>query len=80
MSSGVLTLMTWRDRAACLDTDPSLFFVGFTYEGGRGRSVDSLKAPAMAICGRCQVQVECLSYVMSTGSANDFGIWGGMTT
>jgi len=65
-------LMTWRDRAACLDEDPELFFpVGNT-------------APAFlqieearAVCRRCEVIDTCLSWAVET--RQDAGVWGGQS-
>ncbi len=62
----------WRNRAACLDEDPDLFFpVGTT-----GPAVAQAEA-AKAICRRCPVREECLDFAMTTGQA--FGVWGGLT-
>jgi WhiB family redox-sensing transcriptional regulator len=58
-------------RGACQGEDPELFFpVSVT-----GPFRDQVTA-AKAVCGRCLVQVACLSYALR--SAQD-GIWGGTT-
>lgn len=63
---------SWRDRAACLDEDPELFFpIGTT--GPALEQIDRAKA----VCGRCEVRGECLEWAMDT--RQDAGVWGGMT-
>lgn len=60
----------WRDRAACRDTSPELFFpVGTT-----GVAVDQIDA-AKAICGQCPVTDHCLEFALATNQ--DSGVWGG---
>jgi len=65
-------LMTWRDRAACLDEDPELFF-----PVGNGdpalRQIDKAKA----VCRRCEVVDACLGWAMDSGQ--DAGVWGGLS-
>ncbi len=62
---------TWRDRAACLDADPDLFFpVGTT--GPALRQV----AEAKAICQACPVREPCLAWALGQGI---LGVWGGTT-
>lgn len=64
--------MDWRDRAACRDEDPELFFpVGTT-----GPAL-AQEAQAKAVCHRCTVASDCLSWALSTGQ--DAGVWGGMS-
>jgi WhiB family redox-sensing transcriptional regulator len=63
---------TWRNSAACRDTDPDLFFpVGQT-----GPAIDHI-ASARAVCQQCAVKPECLEYALMTNQ--DAGIWGGTT-
>ena len=65
-------LMTWRDRAACLDEDPELFFpVGNT--GPALRQIDRAKA----VCRRCEAVDACLGWAMDSGQ--DAGVWGGLS-
>lgn len=60
---------SWRDKAACRDTDPDLFFpVGWT-----GPAEGQIQA-AKAICVECTVREPCLDYAVTT---NQEGIWGG---
>jgi len=64
--------MTWRDRAACLDEDPELFFpVGNT--GPALRQIEKAKV----VCGRCEVIETCLSWALESGK--DDGVWGGLS-
>lgn len=64
--------LNWRDRAACLDEDPELFFpIG-------------AKEPAMLqieeakhVCARCEVRADCLLWALTIGE--DHGVWGGLS-
>jgi len=58
--------MTWREKAACLDSDPDIFFVD------RGHPITK----ARRICRDCPVQQECLDYAVTTDQ--NFGVWGGL--
>jgi WhiB family redox-sensing transcriptional regulator len=62
----------WMSRGACRGEDPELFFPLTTT--GPALAQASL---AKAVCGRCPVQPNCLSYALITGQ--DDGIWGGTT-
>ena len=64
--------MDWRHRAACRDEDPELFFPAGT-SGPALLQVEQAKA----VCRRCPVIGECLSWALATGQ--DHGIWGGAT-
>ena len=71
-----LTLITsgrdWRSRAACLGTDPELFFpVAET-----GPLYDAQVAAAKHVCARCPVATECLAEAMAR---IPYGIAGGLT-
>ena len=64
--------MDWRDRAACRDEDPELFFpIGNT--GPALVQIDEAKA----VCRRCEVQAPCLAFALETGQ--DAGVWGGLS-
>jgi WhiB family redox-sensing transcriptional regulator len=64
--------MTWRDRAACLDEDGELFFsVGKT-----GPALLQIEK-AKAVCRRCEVINNCLSWAMESGQ--DAGVWGALS-
>ncbi len=66
----MLTVMDWRDLAACRDSEPNLFFpVGTT-----GPALDLIDE-AKVICGECTVREECLMYALETNQ--EAGVWGG---
>jgi WhiB family redox-sensing transcriptional regulator len=58
---------SWLNHAACAGTDTTGFFPD------RGQQ-DVIKQ-AKAICARCPVRAECLTYAMQNGEK--YGIWGG---
>jgi WhiB family redox-sensing transcriptional regulator len=62
----------WTERAACRDAgvDPELFFP-LSDTGPALRQV----AAAKAVCARCPVTTECLTWALRAGEAA--GIWGG---
>ncbi|MFI7708054.1 WhiB family transcriptional regulator [Nonomuraea sp. NPDC049480] len=62
----------WAARAACQDTDPSLFFP-ITWDGHPGHPEER----ARRICHACPVQAACLDWALSTGEPD--GVWGGTT-
>jgi WhiB family redox-sensing transcriptional regulator len=63
----------WRDKAACNDADPELFFpIGNTSK----RALEQTEE-AKRICQGCQVSSQCLRWALETGQ--DHGIWGGLT-
>lgn len=64
--------MDWRHRAACRDEDPELFFP----IGTSGPALLQVEQ-AKAVCRRCPVTAECLSWALETGQ--DAGVWGGMS-
>ncbi len=64
--------MDWRHRAACLDEDPELFHP----IGNSGPALAQIEA-AKAVCKRCDVQDDCLSWALSSGT--DSGVWGGLS-
>lgn len=59
-------------RAACRNVDPELFFA----VGTSGPALLQI-AEAKAICRRCPVVTECLTWALETGQ--DSGVWGGMS-
>lgn len=62
---------SWMTHGACLGTDPELFFpVAVTV------AATEQVSSAKAVCGRCQVRENCLSYALR---AMPHGIWGGTT-
>lgn len=61
----------WRDKAACREEDPELFFpIGTT--GHAVLQIDEAKA----VCQRCEVTETCLRWALDTGQ--DAGVWGGL--
>jgi WhiB family redox-sensing transcriptional regulator len=64
--------MTWRDRAACLGVDPELFFP----IGNTGPALIQTEE-AKAVCRRCEVTEDCLSWAIESGQ--DTGVWGGLS-
>ena len=62
----------WRQRAACRDTDPDLFFpIGTT-----GPALDQIEA-AKAVCRGCDAQAQCLEFALATNQ--EAGVWGAMS-
>jgi WhiB family redox-sensing transcriptional regulator len=64
--------MTWRDRAACLDEDPELFFP----IGNTGPALLQIEE-AKAVCRRCEVIETCLKLAIDSGQ--DAGVFGGLS-
>ncbi len=64
--------LSWMSRGACRHADPELFFPIATATGPAARQVEAAKA----VCGRCVVRANCLSYALE---AMPEGIWGGTT-
>ncbi|MFF9271103.1 WhiB family transcriptional regulator [Streptomyces rochei] len=62
----------WRDSSACLDHDPELFFPNGTEGGWKTTTHD-----AKAICARCPVASDCLTFALNEGI--QYGIYGGLT-
>ncbi len=70
-----MTETDWRDRAACTDVDPALFFPS---PMGYRRAV--ILAPARAICRACPVQEQCLDDVLRLpATADSTGVVAGLT-
>ncbi|MGK5497294.1 WhiB family transcriptional regulator [Streptomyces sp. URMC 125] len=62
----------WRQRAACKNEEPELFFpVGTT-----GPALLEIEE-AKSVCRRCPVMETCLAWALETGQ--DFGVWGGLS-
>ncbi len=61
----------WMSHGACRREDPELFFP-ITTTGPALQQVRSAKA----VCGRCPVRANCLSYALQT---RQDGVWGGTT-
>ena len=65
-------MMNWRNRAACLDENPELFFP----IGNTGPALLQIEE-AKAVCRRCEVVETCLEWAMESGLTA--GVWGGMS-
>ena len=65
-----LTVIPWREAAACLDAPPDV-----TFFPDKQDFETVLKAKA--ICATCPVADECLSWAIETNQSE--GIWGGHT-
>lgn len=65
-------MMTWRNRAACLDENPELFFP----IGNTGPALVHIEE-AKAVCHSCKVAETCLEWAMESGQ--DSGVWGGLS-
>jgi WhiB family redox-sensing transcriptional regulator len=61
---------SWASQAACLHSDPDLFFP-IAPLGPALRQI----AQAKAICARCPVRSECLQFALTTHQVH--GVWGG---
>jgi WhiB family redox-sensing transcriptional regulator len=66
----------WRQRAACNGLDPDMFFVSEDVENRQERR--DREAAAKAVCARCTVVEDCLSYALAAGER--YGIWGGLNS
>lgn len=57
--------LSWKDQAACLGTNPDLFFPPKWDHG----------TDAKRVCAGCPVSDDCLEYALAEHI--DYGIWGG---
>jgi len=64
--------MSWRNRAACLDEDPELFFP----IGNTGPALLQIQE-AKEVCRRCEVVESCLQLAIDSGK--DTGVFGGLS-
>jgi WhiB family transcriptional regulator, redox-sensing transcriptional regulator len=64
--------MEWRERAACLDVDPELFFPISDSGPSRYRTQQ-----ALAVCAGCPVRAECLDWSLEQNIMH--GVWGGLS-
>jgi len=62
----------WRQRAACRQMGPGLFFP----VGERDEAAVAQTAMAKQVCGRCSVRLHCLTYALVANPEE--GIWGGL--
>jgi WhiB family redox-sensing transcriptional regulator len=64
----------WRTDAACKGIDPELFFSSEDLPNKQDRL--EREGAAKAVCARCVVRAECLTYAIAAGER--YGIWGGL--
>lgn len=64
----------WRTDAECRGIDPELFFSSDEIVNRQERL--EREAEAKAVCLRCVVRTDCLSYALDAGER--YGIWGGL--
>jgi WhiB family redox-sensing transcriptional regulator len=64
---------TWRQRAACRNENPDLFFGP---EGETRPQRDIRERKAKAVCAPCPVRSDCLSLALRHGAKH--GTWGGL--
>lgn len=62
----------WRERGACRDVDPELFF-----PIGTGWRVQEQVEAAKEVCRGCSVVDTCLAFAVDTGQRD--GVWGGLS-
>ncbi|MDD7968445.1 WhiB family transcriptional regulator [Actinomycetospora lemnae] len=67
-----MTDTTWRQRAACRDADPELFFPS----AEDGPIHDAQVATAKAVCSRCPVRRPCLTEALER---MPYGVAGGVS-
>jgi WhiB family redox-sensing transcriptional regulator len=72
LSFSIGSLPAWRNKAACLDADPELFFPS----GSTGAALMQIEQ-AKAVCKQCPVMRECRQWALETGQQD--GVWGGMS-
>ena len=66
-------MTTWMDRAACKGQTEK-FFAPLGMKKARKEFLDE----ARAICARCPVREECLSYALEFSPVEMHGLWGGL--
>ena len=64
----------WRDKGACIQADPELFF---PTSSEKGKAYKDQVAAAKAFCVTCLVKLECFQYAMDNDERS--GIWGETT-
>ena len=64
----------WRDRSACLDEDPELFFP----IGNTGPALAQIEE-AKAVCAGCPVLTECRQWALDNPKLADYGVFGGLS-
>ncbi len=65
----------WQAQAACRGLDASMFFHP---DNERGRSRSRRESAAKAVCARCPVTSQCLSWALTV--REPYGVWGGKSS
>lgn len=60
----------WRQRAACRNVEPDLFFP----IGSTGPAIGQIEA-AKGVCHQCEARLACLEFALATNQ--EAGVWGG---
>lgn len=68
----LMPAMDWRDKAACRDEDPELFFP----LGSTGPAAEQIRR-AKQVCAGCPARLQCLDWAVVTGQHD--GVWGGLS-
>lgn len=68
------SLRDWRNRAACLEEDPELFF-----PIGNSGPAQAQIAEAKAVCARCPVLAQCRAWALANPKLAEFGVFGGLS-
>jgi WhiB family transcriptional regulator, redox-sensing transcriptional regulator len=63
-----MSVLSWRDLAACLDVVSAEYDPFFA-------DTEAEQLEAIAICATCSVRDDCLTFAVRTGQ--QYGIWGG---
>lgn len=68
----------WRQRLACADEDPELWFpLADANQHGQAVAIRTQTEQAKAICADCPVRQKCLDWALTYPEKH--GIWGGLT-
>lgn len=70
---GIATALPLLPRAACIGTDPAIFFGPDNEKRG---ARNAREAKARAICARCPERAPCLEFAL--GQPDHYGYWGGV--
>lgn len=68
----LLNRRNWRAHAACLNTDPKMFFP----IGASPLALEQTRE-AKRICDGCKVCAQCLDWALATNQ--EAGVWGGLS-
>ena len=68
----VKRISDWRERAACRDEEPDLFFP----RGNTGPAAMQIEE-AKQVCRGCDVRDQCLQWALDNDQ--EHGVWGGLS-